>query len=304
MYVNRNATLMRAACRRAMLFYVVQLLALPSGFGGSPASFGSCAQCVEAGFGWSERLGRCGMFKNQACATPTTIPQPPQRVSPPITTPGPATEISVQVYDGPTDCAPSQRARNGHWVRAHYTGVIEYCPKRGPDRQKNRHCSLLRGSEFGSSRKDGHAAYDFQLGVESVIKGWDVGIVDLCKGARATLVRCNSYLSLHNHFAGASMQSKQKITYSHTVATDHSARARLWFCYQTENPCERNSEIRCGGVSFTCSHIHWQTWMYLTHSSFHCYPTDHRRLRQQSNTASYARNTLTSTTGVKLLQRP
>merc|ERR1712226_1524581 len=41
---------------------------------------------------------------------------------------------------------------------------------------------------MGDSSVDRGQTFDFQIGQGSVIKGWDEGIIGLCKGAKATLV--------------------------------------------------------------------------------------------------------------------
>ena len=41
--------------------------------------FGSCAECVEAGFGWSLKKAKCGMFQNHGCpaAAAAAAAEPP-----------------------------------------------------------------------------------------------------------------------------------------------------------------------------------------------------------------------------------
>merc|ERR1712238_175608 len=43
------------------------------------------------------------------------------------------------------------------------------------------------GKQFDSSRNR-EGTFDFAIGTGQVIKGWDEGLVGLCKGAKATLV--------------------------------------------------------------------------------------------------------------------
>lgn len=58
----------------------------------------------------------------------------------------------------------------------HYTGTIDQSSATGE-----------KGSKFDSSRDRGQT-FDVQIGAGQVIKGWDEGIVGLCKGAKANLV--------------------------------------------------------------------------------------------------------------------
>ena len=58
----------------------------------------------------------------------------------------------------------------------HYTGTIDESSPTG-----------VKGSKFDSSRDRGQT-FDFAVGQGQVIKGWDEGLLGLCKGAKATLV--------------------------------------------------------------------------------------------------------------------
>ncbi|CAE7528443.1 FKBP3 [Symbiodinium microadriaticum] len=58
----------------------------------------------------------------------------------------------------------------------HYTGTIDESSATG-----------VKGKQFDSSIPRGQT-FDFQLGAGRVIKGWDEGLVGLCKGAKATLI--------------------------------------------------------------------------------------------------------------------
>uniref|UniRef100_A0A7S2AST5 peptidylprolyl isomerase n=1 Tax=Octactis speculum TaxID=3111310 RepID=A0A7S2AST5_9STRA len=89
---------------------------------------------------------------------------------------GAANELSVTVYDGPTDCDESEKSMNGAYLKMHYTGTIDASSKTGE-----------AGKQFDSSRTRGKT-FDFQLGAGKVIQGWDKGLVGICKGAKAILV--------------------------------------------------------------------------------------------------------------------
>ena len=58
----------------------------------------------------------------------------------------------------------------------HYTGSIDESSATGD-----------KGSKFDSSRDRG-STFDFRLGGGQVIRGWDEGLIGLCKGAKATLI--------------------------------------------------------------------------------------------------------------------
>ena len=67
-------------------------------------------------------------------------------------------------------------ARKGQVVRVHYTGWL-YDASR-PDK---------RGQKFDSS-KDGNMPFDFTLGAEEVIPGWDQGVAGMKVGGRRKLI--------------------------------------------------------------------------------------------------------------------
>lgn len=86
-----------------------------------------------------------------------------------------ATELSVDLYDGPTDCEDSERVKKGDSVEMHYDGSIDQSSETGE-----------KGTNFDSSRERGET-FKVTIGVGQVIKGWDEGLVGLCKGAKAKL---------------------------------------------------------------------------------------------------------------------
>jgi len=63
----------------------------------------------------------------------------------------------------------------------HYTGTIDQSSKTGE-----------KGKQFDSSRLYDRT-FKFKLGLDEVIRGWDVGLVNLCKGAKVTLVMSPDY---------------------------------------------------------------------------------------------------------------
>lgn len=93
-----------------------------------------------------------------------------------VVSPAIAGELKVNVYDGPTDCPPEEKVTAGNNLSMHYTGTIDESSATGE-----------KGSEFDSSRGRGQT-FDFKIGQGRVIKGWDEGLIGLCKGAKATLI--------------------------------------------------------------------------------------------------------------------
>lgn len=87
-----------------------------------------------------------------------------------------ATELSVKVYEGPTECEDAEKIISGNHVTMHYTGTIDESSETGE-----------KGKQFDSSRTR-DSAFDFTIGNKQVIGGWDEGLLGLCKGAKATLV--------------------------------------------------------------------------------------------------------------------
>jgi FK506-binding protein 14 len=87
-----------------------------------------------------------------------------------------ATELKVDVYEGPTECEEGDKVAAGNYLSMHYTGTIDESSETGE-----------KGKQFDSSVDRG-TTFDFQIGQGSVIKGWDEGIVGLCKGAKANIV--------------------------------------------------------------------------------------------------------------------
>jgi len=84
--------------------------------------------------------------------------------------------FKVTVYEGPKECSDEEKVKAGDFMKMHYTGTIDESSETGE-----------KGSKFDSSR-DRDSTFDFQIGVGQVIKGWDEGIVGLCKGAKATII--------------------------------------------------------------------------------------------------------------------
>jgi FKBP-type peptidyl-prolyl cis-trans isomerase len=87
-----------------------------------------------------------------------------------------ADELVVKQYEGPRMCEAKDKVKKGDQLGMHYTGTIDKTSKTGTP-----------GKQFDSSRTRGQP-FSTKIGVGQVIKGWDEGLIGLCKGAKATLV--------------------------------------------------------------------------------------------------------------------
>ncbi|MGK3759150.1 MAG: FKBP-type peptidyl-prolyl cis-trans isomerase [Bacillariaceae sp.] len=85
-------------------------------------------------------------------------------------------KLNVHRYEGPKDCDDEDKIMAGKFVKMHYTGSIHESSETGE-----------KGKKFDSSLDRG-ATFDFQVGVGQVIKGWDVGLVNLCKGVKVRAI--------------------------------------------------------------------------------------------------------------------
>jgi len=84
--------------------------------------------------------------------------------------------LNVDRYAGPKSCDDEDKVASGTYLKMHYTGTIHPSSKAGE-----------KGKKFDSSLDRG-VTFDFQIGVGHVIKGWDIGLLNLCKGAKANIV--------------------------------------------------------------------------------------------------------------------
>lgn len=87
-----------------------------------------------------------------------------------------ADKLEVKVYEGDTECEDANKVKKGDFLKMHYTGTIDESSPTGE-----------KGKQFDSSRTR-DSTFDFAVGTGQVIKGWDEGLVGLCKGAKATLI--------------------------------------------------------------------------------------------------------------------
>jgi FK506-binding protein 2/FK506-binding protein 14 len=77
-----------------------------------------------------------------------------------------ADELQVQVVHKPAECAI--KTQNGDKLSMWYTGY------------------LTDGKKFDSSR-DRNVPFDFTIGKGMVIKGWEMGLLDMCPGEQRKL---------------------------------------------------------------------------------------------------------------------
>eukprot|EP00980_Cylindrotheca_fusiformis_P012174 scaffold2945_cov99-Cylindrotheca_fusiformis.AAC.3 len=87
-----------------------------------------------------------------------------------------ATELSVEVYEGPKECSDDEKVIKGKSLSIHYTGTIDESSATG-----------VKGQKFDSSLDRG-SVFEFTIGSRQVITGWEYGLLGLCKGAKATMV--------------------------------------------------------------------------------------------------------------------
>lgn len=87
-----------------------------------------------------------------------------------------AGRLNVDRYAGPKTCVDEDKVLKGRYLKMHYTGTIHRSSKTGE-----------KGKLFDSSRGRGQT-FDFQIGAGQVIKGWDIGLLNLCKGTKANIV--------------------------------------------------------------------------------------------------------------------
>ena len=87
-----------------------------------------------------------------------------------------AAELKINIYEGPRECDESNKVKVGDKVGIHYTGTIDESSKNG-----------ILGQQFDSSR-DRNIILDVTVGFGDLIDGWDIGLIGICKGAKAILV--------------------------------------------------------------------------------------------------------------------
>ena len=80
--------------------------------------------------------------------------------------------LQVNVYDGPTECKPSEVVKMGATVGMHYIGSIDSSSTTGEP-----------GLQFDSSRERG-VVLERVIGIGQLIQGWDEGLVATCPRER------------------------------------------------------------------------------------------------------------------------
>jgi len=82
----------------------------------------------------------------------------------------------VDHYDGPKECSDDEKVKTNDYVKMHYTGTIDPSSLTGE-----------KGKKFDSSR-DRDEPFSFQIGNGQVIRALDEGLIDICKGAKVTVI--------------------------------------------------------------------------------------------------------------------
>ena len=72
-----------------------------------------------------------------------------------------ATELSVNVYEGPKECEDADKAKVGDYLKMHYIGYIDESSETGE-----------KGRQIDNTRDHpGGATFDFQVGTGAALKG-------------------------------------------------------------------------------------------------------------------------------------
>mmetsp|Transcript_26274 Transcript_26274/g.29388 ORF Transcript_26274/g.29388 Transcript_26274/m.29388 type:complete len:255 (-) Transcript_26274:221-985(-) len=87
-----------------------------------------------------------------------------------------AAEFKMNIYEGPRECDDTKKVKVGDKVGIHYTGTIDESSKNGEP-----------GLQFDSSRNR-DMILDVTVGYCDLIDGWDIGLIGICKGAKAILI--------------------------------------------------------------------------------------------------------------------
>lgn len=82
-----------------------------------------------------------------------------------------AAELTVDVYEGPTECNDKDKIIPGKYVDVHYIGTIDESSETGE-----------KGKQFGDDN------FYFTIGAGQGSMGFDVSLLGLCEGARANIV--------------------------------------------------------------------------------------------------------------------
>lgn len=85
-------------------------------------------------------------------------------------------EVDVNVYEGPTECDPSDKLVMQRWASLYYVASIAQSSEAGEP-----------GKIVDEAYKQGSAPFHIRVAMGEVFQGLDEGLVGLCKGAKATL---------------------------------------------------------------------------------------------------------------------
>ncbi|XP_069111462.1 uncharacterized protein [Argopecten irradians] len=82
---------------------------------------------------------------------------------------GKVPQVEIEVIVAPTGSACTRRSKAKDVLKVHFDGFLE------------------DGTKFESSREDGGEPILVQLGSKMALKGWDIGLIDMCVGEKRKL---------------------------------------------------------------------------------------------------------------------
>eukprot|EP00933_Yihiella_yeosuensis_P074672 TRINITY_DN8365_c3_g1_i1.p1 TRINITY_DN8365_c3_g1~~TRINITY_DN8365_c3_g1_i1.p1 ORF type:complete len:316 (+),score=36.36 TRINITY_DN8365_c3_g1_i1:100-948(+) len=88
----------------------------------------------------------------------------------------PPTEVQVQIQSGPTECSESETIRTNKHAKIMYAAKIHESSIAGEADVPVYDTHML------------HEGFDIHVGTKQYIEGWDIGLVGLCKGAKAHIL--------------------------------------------------------------------------------------------------------------------
>ena len=95
---------------------------------------------------------------------------------------------SVTITAGPVECDERDMVKKGDHIVIHYTGTIDQSSKTDTPGKKFDSSLDPRESPFAEDANKEPEPFDFTIGNDQMIDGWEFGLLGLCKGAKATLV--------------------------------------------------------------------------------------------------------------------
>ncbi|XP_033762677.1 FK506-binding protein 2-like [Pecten maximus] len=78
-------------------------------------------------------------------------------------------QVEIEVIVGPSEAGCSRKSKAKDVLKVHFDGYLQ------------------DGTKFDSSRESGADPIMVQLGSKTVLKGWDIGLIDMCVGEKRKL---------------------------------------------------------------------------------------------------------------------